>query len=515
MIAASCARMYNGSMERKRLIIPAAAGAAAFVSHLAANPHYGFFRDELYFIICGRHPQWGYVDQPPVIPLLAAGSQVFGISLIALRAVCACFAAAAVFVTCRLVQEFGGKAFAQVLAAVCVALAPILAAFGVMLGPDSVGLWAWPLMTLYVVRIMRGADPRWWLAAGAVAGIALESKYSAAFFLLAAVVAIVMTRERTTLKTPWFAAGIAIAFAVALPNALWQAHYGFPMLELLHNGQQGKNVVLSPADFVVQQLLITNPLLALVWICGLFWALATARLRWIGLAYIVLLAMMIALHAKNYYASDVYPVLFALGAAAIEMWTARARALQPAIVAAAAIAGAILVPLVVPVLPVRHFIAYYDALSRFLPIQSTASEHHKQSVLPQTYADMYGWPQLAHTVAGVFAALPPADRKRAVIVTGNYGEAASIEFFNRPNVGPVISGHNQYFLWGTHGASGDVLIDVGGDCGSSMHLFRSVRRAAVFHAAYVMPYEDNMPIMLCRGIKRPLAQVWPAVKHYE
>src|SRR5580698_3003434 len=234
-----------------RLRVPLYSAAATFLFHLAANPHYGFFRDELYFIMCGRHPQWGYVDQPPVIPLLAAGSQLFGHSLVALRAVSALFAAGSVFVTCRLVQEFEGGEFAQVLAAVCVALAPIFANFGMMVGPDTVGLWAWPLIVLYVVRLARGDDPRWWLAVGVVSGIALESKYSAAFFLVSALVGLALTRTRTVLKTPWFVWGALLAVAIALPNVLWQAHYGYPMVELLRNGQQGKNVMLSPLSFVL------------------------------------------------------------------------------------------------------------------------------------------------------------------------------------------------------------------------------------------------------------------------
>ena len=500
-------------MERKRLILPAAAAAATFIFHLIANPHYGFFRDELYFIICGRHPQWGYVDQPPVVPLLAAGSQIFGVSLVALRTVSALFAAASVFVTCRLVQEFGGGEFAQVLAALCVALAPILANFGMMVAPDSVGLWAWPLTVLYAVRIARGADPRWWLAAGAVAGIAIEGKYSAAFFLIAAAAGLLATRERRILATPWFAGGVIVAIVIALPNALWQAHYGFPMLELLRNGQHGKNVELSPASFVLQQLLITNPVLALVWIAGVVWSLWQTRLCWIGIAYIVLLGIMIALHAKNYYACDVYPVLFALGGLAIETWTTNASLIRGAVLAITSVAGALLAPLVLPVLPLPQFISYYNALSSVLPIKSTVTEHHKQSVLPQTYADMHGWPQLADTVTQIVDSLSPADRQRAVIVAGNYGEASAIQFFGR-NLPPVISGHNQYFLWGTHGASGDVLIDVAGDCGAGMHLFRSSKRAATFSAPYIMPYEDHLRIMLCRGIKEPLAKVWPSVKDY-
>ncbi|HEY1681795.1 MAG TPA: glycosyltransferase family 39 protein [Candidatus Tumulicola sp.] len=497
----------------ERLRIPLYAAAATFLFHLAANPHYGFFRDELYFIICGRHPQWGYVDQPPVIPLLAAGSQIFGHSLVALRAVSALFAAASVFVTCRLVQELEGGTFAQVLGAVCVALAPILANFGMMVAPDSVGLWAWPLVVLYVARLARGADPRWWLAAGVVSGIALESKYSAAFFLLAAFAGVALTPARTILKTSWFAWGVLIAAAIALPNVLWQAHYGFPMIELLDNGQHGKNVVLDPLSFGLQQLEITNPVLALVWICGLIWTFFTPVARWIGITFVALFALMIALHAKSYYMCDAYPALFAAGAVAFERATRRARFIRPAVLALAALAGFALIPLVLPVLPVKQFSVYQAGLSKVLPLSSLATEHHRQSVLPQTYADMHGWPALAQTVAEVYASLPLAERTRTVIVAQNYGEAAAIQFFTAPEL-PVISGHNQYFLWGTRGYSGNVLIDVNGDCGRDRHLFRSAQKAATFTAPYVMPYEDDMPIMLCRGIKQPLAAIWPSIKNY-
>jgi hypothetical protein len=497
----------------RQLQIPALAAAATFVFHLAANPHYGFFRDELYFIICGRHPQWGYVDQPPVIPLLAAGSQLFGHSLVALRAVSALFAGASVFVACRLVQEFEGGTFAQILAAVCVTLAPILANFGMMVAPDSAGLWVWPLIVLYVVRLARGADPRWWLAVGVASGIALESKYSAAFFLVTAFAGVALTRTRFVLKTPWFAVGVLLAVAIALPNILWQAHYGFPMIELLRNGQQGKNIVLDPFSFVLQQLEITNPVLALVWIAGLIWAFLTPAARWIGIGFVALLALMIALHAKSYYMCDAYPALFALGAVSAERWTPRARFLRPVTVTLAALAGFVLVPLVLPVLPVEQFITYQAALSKVLPLGSLATEHHRRSVLPQTYADMHGWPQLAQVVAGVYDSLPSAERSQAVIVVQNYGEAAAIQFFSEPEL-PVVSGHNQYFLWGTHGYSGNVLLDVNGDCGRDRHLFRSAQKAATFSAPYVMPYEDDMPIMLCRGIKQPLAQLWPSIKNY-
>jgi hypothetical protein len=147
--------------------------------------------------------------------------------------------------------------------------------------------------------------------------------------------------------------------------------------------------------------------------------------------------------------------------------------------------------------------------------QSIATEHNRPAALPQDWADMHGWPELAATVAQVYESLPSADRAQAAIVAGNYGEAAAIDFFGRQyGLPPALSGHNQYFLWGTHGYSGNVIIDVAGDCGARQHLFASSERAATFTAPWVMPYENGIPIMVCRGIQRPLAELWPSLKNY-
>ncbi len=485
------------------------AAGVAFVAHLIANPHYGFFRDELYFIICGRHPAWGYVDQPPLVPLIAAGS------LVARSATAALFAAAGVFVSCRLVQEWGGGRFAQILTAIVVAVTPVLCAFGEKVGPDMVGLWLWPLVALYVARLINGADPRWWLAVGTALGVSCEAKYSVIFFAIALFAGIALSPTRRILATPWLAAGLALAGIIVLPNFIWQAMHGFPMWELLRNAQTtGKNVVLSPPAYLAQELLITNPLLAPIWIIGLVCAFVDARVRWVGWAFVLLLAMMIALHGKHYYPADIYPLVIASGALAIERWTRRLTLLQPIVGAVAVLFSLWMLPLVEPVLPETQVAAYEVTLGRILHT-SSASERHRPVAIGQDFADMHGWPQLAALVARVYRSLPPSQRSQAAIVASNYGEAAAIDFFGRAyGLPPVLSGHNTYWLWGTHGYSGNVVIDVNGDCGRSEHLFTSATRAATFDAPWVMSYEQNIPIMLCRGIRVPLAQLWPRLKNY-
>ncbi len=495
-----------------RASIPLIAGVLTFLFHLVANPHYGFFRDELYFIICGFHPQWGYVDQPPVTPLLAAASQVFGHSLFLLRAIPAAFAGASVYVLCLLVLEFGGGAFAMVLAALCGALCPVLAAFGEKVGPDMVGLWLWPLAVLYLVRIVKGGDQRQWLWVGAAIGVSAESKYSVLFFALSFFVGLLLTPERRILVSKWFLLGAGVAVVIALPNFVWQAVNGFPMWELLRAGQNGKNVVLSPVAYVMAEFIITNPLLALVWIAGLVWLLMQPSLRFLGYGFIVLIVAMILSRGKHYYPADVYPIVFAAGGVAIEAWTQSLRYVRPVVVAVAVFAGFVLLPYVEPVLPEEAFIRFNKAVGPRLGMSAISTEHLKQTWMTQDWADMHGWPELAAAVQRVYDALPASDRAKAVVFAQNYGEASAVAFFT--NV-PVISGHNQYYLWGLHGKSGEVMIDINGQCWHDLHLYRSSTRAAVFSNPYGMPYEDHMPVAVCRGITQSLQALWPKAKNYE
>jgi 4-amino-4-deoxy-L-arabinose transferase-like glycosyltransferase len=511
----------KGSKEmamNDRLRIPIIAALATFALHLLGNPHYGYFRDELYFIVCGQHPQWGYVDQPPVAPLLAAGSQIFGHSLVLLRAIPAFFAAAAAYVSCLLAAELGGGAFAQVLAALVVFFAPVLMNFGMKVSPDTIGLWLWPLAALYTLRLTKGGNPRGWMWVGVIVGICLQSKYSVVFFFAALLLGLLLTSERRILFSRWFLAGCAICGLSALPNFLWQAYYGFPMLELLRNGQHGKNLIVGPGQYLLQELLITNVFLSLVWIIGLGWLLWKARLRFLGYTYIILIAFMVLLHGKHYYPADVYPYLMAAGAVAIEVWTNRWKVLRPVVATAVIGLGLVFVPFALPILPEEMVISYKEMTLRALHIrsQTLATEHQRLPALPTDWADMHGWPELAAVVGNVYQSLPPGDRAQAVIVAQNYGEASAIDFFGKGyGLPPVISGHNQYYLWGTHGYSGNVIIDVAGDCGARAHLFDSSERAATFTSQWAMPYEDGIPIMVCRGIHTPLTELWPRLKSFE
>ena len=296
-------------LTHDRLRIPLIAAMVTCGLHLVANPHYGYFRDELYLIICGQRPGWGYVDQPPVTPLLAAGTQMFGHSLVLLRAVPAFFAAAAVYVTCLLAAELGGGAFAQVLAALVVFFAPVLMSFGMKVSPDMVGLWLWPLAALYTLRLAKGADPRGWLAVGAAVGICIQSKYTVVFFLAALLLGLLLTPRTEDSLLSLVPGGLRRLRPDRVAEfPLAGCITGFPPWNSLRNGQHGKNLIVGPAQYLFQQLLLTNVFLAMVWIIGLIWLLSNARLRFLGYTYIILIIFMIGISWKTLLPSRCVPV---------------------------------------------------------------------------------------------------------------------------------------------------------------------------------------------------------------
>ena len=494
--------------------IPLLAAASAFLIHLVCNPHYGFHGDELYFIICGQHPQWNYVDQPPIAPLLAAASQMFGPSLVLLRAVPALFAGAGIYVTCLIVLELGGAAYAQSLSAIVAFFLPVLTDFGMKLHTDMVGLWSWPLLTLWIVRLTKGANSRLWIAIGVLMGVSILSKYSVLFFVAALLVGLLLTPERRILASRWFVVGALIAAILALPSFLWQVRYGYPMLELLRAVQHGKNVIVGPMTYLGQQILLSG-LLAPFWIIGLLWLFFRPGFRFLAYGYVVLIAIMIALHGKHYYPADAYSYLIAAGCVQIEDWTSKVGWTRTAIAVATILLGLVFFPVVMPVLPEAWLASYYSELHSLLHIsrQNIETEHRVAADLPGDFASMHGWTELAAIVNRVYKELPPADQKQAVVLAQNYSEAAAIEFLSNPKL-PVISGHNQYFLWGPRGYSGEVLICVGANCDSVSEVFRSCSLEATLQAPWMYPSEYDIPIMVCRGIKKPILELWPLAKFY-
>src|ERR1700733_589574 len=395
-------------------------GLAALAIHLTFNAGYGIFRDELYFIVCGDRPAWGYVDQPPLIPILASWSHaLFGNALVGFRLIPALALSATIALSVDFARSLGGGRFAQWLVGLSVLFSPYFLALGQLFITDIFQPLTWLACGWLVVRLTRTGDERLWIPFGVVVGLSLLSKYAIAFYVVALGVGLIATPQRRSLKRPWFYVGAVVGAILVLPNVLWQQAHGWPFIELGKAAVNGKNVALSPLAFLVQQVLLIGPLAAPVWIAGL-WASSHrpkhAVYRAFPIAYVILFVFFVVSHGKAYYITPIYPTLLGIGAVAIESWLqipAWRRARRAALVSVT-VAGVIAAPMAIPILSEKAFISYSTTL-RIAP-SATAAEHQKLGLLPQNFADQHGWAEMAAQVAAVYNALSPADRAKAVFL---------------------------------------------------------------------------------------------------
>jgi hypothetical protein len=498
-----------------RLLLPTPILALATLAiHLVVGGGYGYFRDELYFIVCGLHPDWGYVDQPPLVPLVAgAVHRLFPFSVVMFRLVPALAHAATVALTAETARLLGGGRWAQALAGLCVLGSGVYLAFGTILTTDVIQPLSWLFCGYALIRIIRGRDERWWLALGVVAGVALLSKYMIAFWLAALGIGLVATPARRSLARPHLYLGAGIAALIVLPNVIWQASHDWPFLEIGRHAAEGKNIALSPVDFLLAQGKQLDWAAAPVWLAGLvafaFWR-RFADLRLFAIAFVALMAAMIAMHAKPYYPAGIYPLFFAGGGAALEALLA-STALRAALTAAVVLFAVIAAPFALPILPIERFAAYQAALDQ----APQPMEHHELGRLPQYYADMFGWRELAALVGRAYQSLPEAERAQAVFFANNYGEAGAIDVFG-PDLGlpPAIAAHNNYFLWGPRGHDGRVVIRLGSTRENLLKNYETVEAFAMFEEPWAMPYETGKTVWICRGRKEPLESAWAGMKSF-
>jgi 4-amino-4-deoxy-L-arabinose transferase-like glycosyltransferase len=508
---------YTRGVTRARhpLLVPLALAAGVLTLHLACGGRLGFFRDELYFVACGQRLAWGYVDQPPLIALVARAAWWIsgeGGSVALFRAPAYMAGAASVLVSALVARRLGGGRFSMALAAAATAGSALQLAQGHLLTMNVLELLLWNLTVLALLAALQGAGPAW-LGAGALLGLALLTKYSAGLLAVALLLGLAATGARRALASRWALAGMALAAALALPALLWQLDHGLPFLELLRNGRLHKNAEITPAMLLSGLLLEQGPLGLLLAAAGAFHLLARREgreARWLGVAMVLVLLAFALAGGKPYYLGPVFPPLFAAGSVLAEIVFPAWRPLRAAAVALAA--GLVLpaVPIAIPLLEPAATVAWMERLG----VAPVRTERSFTQPLPQHQADQLGWPGQVAAVRAVVAGLPPGERARSVVYTTNYGRAAALQLLGR-GLPPVISGHNQYFLWGVPGAP-TVVVALGGRAEDYAGDFSEVSLAGRTPALPDgMRYESEVPVYLLRGPRAPVADLFRTSKSYQ
>jgi Dolichyl-phosphate-mannose-protein mannosyltransferase len=480
--------------------------AGAFGVEMAVSGRYGYVRDELYFLAAGRHLAFGYIDQPPLTPLLARiSSVVTGGTLVGLRVLPALALAALVTVTAAMSRLLGAGRTGQLLAALAAATC------GEYLGamhelttttPDFV---FWAVTLLLVLRLLASQDPRWWIAIGTCAGVASEAKWNIAFLVAALAAGLAATDARRLLRSRYLLLGGVIAAALAAPDVIWQALHGWPDLDVFRSLQTAAGH--NRAVYWPAQVLYTGPVLTPVWLAGLVWSLRSAqarRFRPVALAWAVAIALQFVLGGKAYYPGAAFTFLLAAGCVPLERWLARrtplAARIRPAAVMGSVMlaGGAFAAPVALPVLPAQTL--------HTVPLQK----------INYDMGEEIAWPKLVALVAREYDSLPGPQRHETTILTGNYGEAGAIDRYG-PGLGlpQACSGSNNFWLWGPPPARDADAIAVNVDPALLRRDFARVRQVATFwNGLGVSDDEQGAPIFLATGLRSPWARAWPAFRDY-
>jgi hypothetical protein len=512
---------------RKSLLIATAFATVSFLIHLLSSlwgMHlgYGFFRDELYYLVCGRHLAWGYVDQPPLVAVQARLAELlFGLSPTGIRILSFLGGAKSVVLTGLLARQLGGRLLSQCLAMTAVLVCPVYVVIASFLSMNAWEPCFWMGALLVLLRLADGsARPRAWLLFGLIAGLGIENKHSTVFFLIALILGLLLTAQRRILFSRWCAAGVALLLLLAMPNLLWQWMHHFPTYELLNNvAHSDKNIKMPPLAFLVQQARMLTFLALPLWLGGLVWlfaARAARPARFVAPTFLIFFAMMMALHAKDYYLAPIYPVLFAAGAVALGQFATRPapRWLRIGVPAVQIVWSALLLaifcigaPLLLTLLPPDRYQAYQQRLGMKIPKSEKFT-----SPLPQFLSDRFGWPQMVEGFAARYNALPPDVRAHTAIFCGNYGEASAVNILGpRYGLPTAISGHQNYYYWGWNGYTGESVLTLGNDRNRYTDAYEEVIDLGPFDAPWIMDFEHHHYFWL-RHRKRPYAADWPDFK---
>ncbi|MBN1424859.1 glycosyltransferase family 39 protein [Candidatus Fermentibacteria bacterium] len=482
-------------------------GAGIALLLLSTAGRYGIFRDEYYYLMCADHPAWGYVDHPPLAMfLLALWKAVFGSSVTALRIPPSLLGGMVAVGAALVAREMRGGAVAQSMAALTAGLMPGTLALGSFYSMNSFDVVLWVLVVWIACRLLDPAgDRRWWWGLGGAVGLGLLNKYSMGFLCVGLGLGILMSPLRRELFTRQRLAGTLVVLLIVSPHVLWQIRQGWPTPEFIHNAQGVKNVALDPAEFWGEQLLLAHPGFLPVWVIGLSCLLFMPRLRpWrpLGMAFVVIGLWHTVSRAKPYYLVPAYPMLMAAGSAVITGWLSlRGRALRVIMVSLPvllAVQGILIAPMAIPVLRPDAYVAYEQALG----LRPKNMEQNAVGVLPQHFADRFGWEELAVTVRKVVSALPEATRSQTLVVAGNYGECGAINYWGLPpGVPPSVSGHNSCFSWWPADFRPEIVVVIGIPREKVGEVFEIVQLGAVHDSQWAMPYEQEVPIWVCRGWK--------------
>jgi len=425
--------------------------AAKLLLHLFTNANYGLHRDEYLYLDQGNHLAWGYMEVPPFIGFLAFLLHGLGASPFLVRLLPTLAGVLSIFLIGRATRQLGGDPWAVAFAGLAFLMAPALLRGNSLFQPVPFNQFFWLLSAYWLVQLIRSEDHRYWWALGATAGLGVLNKYTIGLYLLALFVGILASPQRRWLKTPHPYIGLGIALLLAAPHLLWQYAHNFPALSHLEELREEQLVNVRPLNFLLEQLLFFQAG-TLVWGAGLVYLLFSKRAapyRPLGLASLLTVGLLLLLRGKAYYTIGSYTILLVFGGLALERYLKR-KVWKWTIAALLTLGTLPLLPLSLYLLPNAELERYCHYLVTQIGLDAPMRwEDGKVYALPQDYADMNGWEEVAADIAEAYHDLDPEEQDNCLVFGGSYGHAGAINYYRSKYGLPkeCYSMNSSYKIW--------------------------------------------------------------------
>ena len=426
--------------------------ALKFFMHLLTNTNYSFHRDEFLYLGLGEHLAWGYMEVPPVIAVLGTIAMNLGGDLWIVRLFPALMGSISIVLVGVMVRDLGGKQWAQTLACLAVLISPAFLRSNTLFQPVSFNQFCWFLSAFFVVRLIRYEHPKYWFYIGSIAGIGFLTKYAIVFFYAALLVAILLTPHRKWLKTKYPYIAFGIAMLIALPNLVWQFQHNFPVAQHMAELSQTQLKNVQALGFLKAQVR-THHAALIIWVSGLLYLFSSKRLsnyRVLGWTYVGVILLLVLLSGKSYYALGAYMMLMAVGGIAAESFLEnKAKGLKYGLVCILLVVTVPILPYGLPLLPAKEMERYSAFMKdRFSLDGPLIWEDAKLHSLPQDYADMHGWEEMAEKVSRLYHSLSPSEQQSCLLYGGSYSHASSINYYRKKyDLPEVYSFVGSHLIW--------------------------------------------------------------------
>lgn len=471
---------------------------------------YGIFRDELYYLACTNRIDLGYVDHSPFsIYFLSIWKWLFGDSLFSIRLIPAIISSLTLFMLGIFTKRLGGGRAAISITMLTYMLTPIFLGINTIFSMNTFDFLFWITSAYFFLRIIQEGNKKLWLWLGFVIGLGLLNKTSMFWLSAGVFLGTILSPLRSDLRTKYPYIAAVIALIIFSPFIIWNITHDFSHLEFMRNAASRKYGGLTPLSFIMDQLLLLNPLAILIWLPGFYFFFFNEEGKKLKAVIFIWLATFLILlingHSKGEYIAAAYQILFAGGAVMIEKWSKNRNWIKYSIVFPVIIAGLLILPFARPTLSLEQFLKYQSALGLEPPSTEGQQLNHG---IPQFYSDMHGWEDLAKNVSKVYQSLPEEERKTTLVYCSNYGKASAIEYYSKQYPLPkVICPHNSFWYWWPDAKNYTTLIIIGGRIEDHLYSLKEVEPVGFHKTKNAMPYENNLTIFIGRGFKRSIEEM--------